>query len=70
MRRVTLVRLGVALALVAFVYVNNTSLLAIAGSGKPVLLAHRGLHQTFSRFGLKSDTCTAARIDPPDSSPS
>jgi glycerophosphoryl diester phosphodiesterase len=65
MRRVALVRLGVALALVAFVYVNNTSLLAIAGSGKPVLLAHRGLHQTFSRFGLKSDTCTAARIDPP-----
>ena len=30
------------------------------------LLAHRGLAQTFPREGLTNDTCTAARIDPPE----
>jgi len=29
------------------------------------LLSHRGVHQTFHRQGLKSDSCTAQRIDPP-----
>lgn len=29
------------------------------------LLAHRGLHQTFSRDGLTDETCTAERIDEP-----
>ncbi|MGE4232639.1 MAG: glycerophosphodiester phosphodiesterase family protein [Bacteriovoracia bacterium] len=29
------------------------------------LIAHRGVHQTFPREGLKNDTCTASRIDPP-----
>ncbi len=29
------------------------------------LLSHRGVHQTFHRQGLKSDTCTAQRIEPP-----
>lgn len=29
------------------------------------LIAHRGVHQTFSRDGLTNDTCTAERIYPP-----
>lgn len=29
------------------------------------LLAHRGVHQTFSRDGIDDQTCTATRIDPP-----
>jgi glycerophosphoryl diester phosphodiesterase len=48
-----------------FVYLNNASWLAPEMSGKPVLLAHRGLAQTFSRDGLTNETCTASRIDPP-----
>jgi glycerophosphoryl diester phosphodiesterase len=37
-----------------------------AGAGRaPVLLAHRGVAQTFPSEGLTNDTCTAARIDPP-----
>ncbi len=29
------------------------------------LLAHRGVHQTFSTVGLDNETCTASRIEPP-----
>lgn len=32
---------------------------------RPLILSHRGVHQTFSFEGLKNDTCTAQRIDPP-----
>jgi glycerophosphoryl diester phosphodiesterase len=51
--------------LVAFVFLNNTTLLAPADTGRPTLLAHRGLAQTFNLDGVKGDTCTASRIDPP-----
>jgi len=64
LRRVLLMLL--ALVLGAFVYLNNTDLLATPAAAKPTLLAHRGLAQTFSHADLKSDTCTAARIDPPE----
>jgi glycerophosphoryl diester phosphodiesterase len=51
--------------LVAFVFVNNTTLLAPADTGRPTLLAHRGLAQTFSPDGVTADTCTASRIHAP-----
>jgi glycerophosphoryl diester phosphodiesterase len=35
------------------------------GDGHIKLLAHRGVHQTFSHAGLQNDTCTAERITPP-----
>ena len=35
------------------------------GDGHIKLLAHRGVHQTFSHADLKNDTCTADRINPP-----
>lgn len=50
----------------AFCFLNNTSLLSTPHAGKPVLLAHRGLHQTFTREGLDRGTCTATRIYPPE----
>lgn len=66
MRRALWIGLALVLAFGAFVYLNNTSLLGAPHVGKPVLLAHRGLHQTFSHVGLKGDTCTAARIFAPE----
>jgi glycerophosphoryl diester phosphodiesterase len=66
MGRARRIGLAVVLAFAAFVYLNNTNLLSAKGSGKATLLAHRGMHQTFSSEGLKADTCTAQRIHPPE----
>ena len=66
MRRAWLIGIAAILALASFIYVNNTSLLAERRPGKPILLAHRGLHQTFHTENLRGDTCTATRIDPPE----
>jgi glycerophosphoryl diester phosphodiesterase len=63
--RVVCMAVAAALMLAAFVYANNASSLAPAMTGKPLVLAHRGLAQTFSREGLTNETCTASRIDPP-----
>lgn len=52
--------------LAACIYLNNTSLLAEKRSGRPVLLAHRGLAQTFSMEGITNETNTARRIYPPE----
>jgi glycerophosphoryl diester phosphodiesterase len=56
----------VVAAFVAFVFLNNTNLFSARQAGRPTLLAHRGLHQTFSHVGLTGDTCTAERIHPPE----
>ncbi len=53
------------LAFAAAVYLNNSSLLAEHRDGKPLLLAHRGIAQRFDETDLKNDTCTAARMLPP-----
>ncbi len=50
---------------VAAIWLWNASWLAPAPAGTPRLIAHRGVHQIFSREGLDNDTCTATRIDPP-----
>ena len=52
--------------LFVFVYVNNTSLFTKERTAKPLLLAHRGLGQTFPMEGIENDTCTASRIDEPE----
>lgn len=54
------------LALFLFIYVNNSSLFASQKDGTPLLLAHRGLGQTFTMEGIESDTCTAERIYEPE----
>jgi glycerophosphoryl diester phosphodiesterase len=45
--------------------VINASWLAAAPTGYVKLLAHRGTMQQFSHKSLKSEDCTATRIEPP-----
>ena len=52
-------------AIVAAIYINNTTLLIRHHGSKPMLLAHRGMAQRFDEHDLKNDTCTAARMLPP-----
>lgn len=52
--------------LIAFIYLNNTSFFAKPRNGEPLLLAHRGLAQTFAMEGIENDTCTAERIYEPE----
>ncbi|WP_301168897.1 glycerophosphodiester phosphodiesterase family protein [Brevibacillus nitrificans] len=58
--------LWIFLILIAFVYVNNSSLFAKPSAREPFLLAHRGMAQTFHMEGITNDTCTAERIYPPE----
>lgn len=54
------------LAAVAAGYLYNAGWrVAPPENGELRLIAHRGVHQTFHRDELASDTCTAERIDPP-----
>ena len=46
-------------------YLANASWLAATPQGRPMLLAHRGVHQTFDRTDLKENSCTATRMRPP-----
>lgn len=48
------------------VYLNNTSLLAPKAETRGLLLAHRGVHQTFTFEGLTNESCTATMIYPPE----
>jgi glycerophosphoryl diester phosphodiesterase len=54
------------LLLSLFIFLNNTSIFAKNREGEPLLLAHRGLGQTFSMEGIQGETCTAERIHPPE----
>lgn len=55
------------LVLAASIYVFNASWrVAPPADPRVALIAHRGVHQTFTREGLESDTCTAERINPPE----
>ena len=62
-------RLGIGLlALVGFIWANNTSVFSKVPPGRPKLLAHKGFHQTFEIQGLRWDSNTAAIIHPPEHS--
>ena len=54
------------LVLFLFIFINNTSLFTKERTGQPLLLAHRGLAQTFPMDGIDADTCTASRIYEPE----
>lgn len=54
------------LVLIIFIFLNNTSLFTKASSDKPLLLAHRGVSQTFTMEGITGETCTAERIYKPE----
>lgn len=47
------------------IYLGNASWFAPAPTGRPRLLAHRGVHVDFERSGLGPHDCTASRIVPP-----
>lgn len=64
-RRVLLIILAGILVLATFAWVNNSSWLHGGRDGRPWLLAHRGLAQTFDFTGITGDTCTARRIHRP-----
>ena len=49
-----------------FTYLNNCAWLGPPAGGRPLLLAHRGLPQTFDLDGVEADTCTARRIHLPE----
>lgn len=61
-RRVFLVA---ALIVVCAVYLANASWLAPAPKGEAQLMAHRGIHQLYSRVGIDKHSCTANRMLPP-----
>jgi glycerophosphoryl diester phosphodiesterase len=46
-------------------YLFNASWLAASPTGRPKIVAHRGVHQTFDRTNLKLSDCTATRMRPP-----
>jgi glycerophosphoryl diester phosphodiesterase len=52
--------------LLVIVYFNNASWLATPSDKGPLLLAHRGLSQTFDLAGITNDTDTSKRIYPPE----
>ena len=61
-------RLG-TIALVLFsllVFWNNTSYLVAPAQSRGTLVAHRGVHQTFTSDGLTNESCTATMIFPPE----
>ena len=49
----------------AVAYIGNASWLAPSVKENREILAHRGLHQTYSPVGVTSETCTASRINQP-----
>ncbi|MEH7251698.1 glycerophosphodiester phosphodiesterase family protein [Neobacillus niacini] len=54
------------LVLSVFIFINNSSFFMKERDGDPLLLAHRGLGQTFSMEGITGETCTAERIHTPE----
>jgi glycerophosphoryl diester phosphodiesterase len=58
----------ILLILGVFMFLNNTSLLTKERNDKPLLLAHRGMAQTFHMEGITGETCTAERIYEPEHS--
>lgn len=49
----------------AVVWAMNTSMFVTPPAGTAKLLAHRGVHQTYSKANVGKDTCTATIIDTP-----
>ena len=53
------------IAILIIVYFNNASWLRPIPDSQLRLLAHRGVHQHYSKDQLSRQDCTATRIDPP-----
>lgn len=61
-------RIIIAVLCLAALWAPNSSYLARKQGRCPLLLAHRGVAQTFSLKGVTATTCTASHIDPPQNS--
>jgi glycerophosphoryl diester phosphodiesterase len=57
-------RLVIPAVVVTVVWLGNSSALVRPFAARPMLLAHRGVHQDYSHEGVHDDTCTANRILP------
>ncbi|WP_288130026.1 glycerophosphodiester phosphodiesterase family protein [Microbulbifer sp.] len=57
--------LGISAFAIA-IYLTNASWLAGTRSGKPTLIADRGVYQTYNRENLGRDDCTAIRVFQPE----
>lgn len=58
--------LGIGIVVIgAGLYLANASWIAPPPSGRPSVIAQRGLHQVYGRDGVDDDTCTARRIPRP-----
>lgn len=66
MKRVLRLSLALVAVSAAVLWALNTSLFSTRPEGRPLLIAHRGLGQTYWREGLNNETCTANRIFPPE----
>ncbi|OQA75814.1 MAG: Glycerophosphoryl diester phosphodiesterase [bacterium ADurb.Bin243] len=58
--------LYIFIGFVIFLFFNNTTIFCGRSGVKPLLLAHRGLAQTFGMEGITNDTDTSKRIFPPE----
>ncbi|WP_312117249.1 glycerophosphodiester phosphodiesterase family protein [Brevibacillus reuszeri] len=58
--------LWILVAFLFFVTFTNSSYFAQKATGSPLLLAHRGMAQTFPMEGITDETCTAEQIYPPE----
>ena len=52
--------------LLLFMVINNTNLFTKQSAQEPLLLAHRGMAQTFEISNVENDTCTAEMIYKPE----
>jgi len=59
------VLLGITAFAIA-IYLTNASWLAEKRPGKPTLISHRGVYQTYNREDLGRDDCTAIRVYQPE----
>ena len=50
---------------IVLLWAGNHSSCGVAPHGRPKLLAHRGVHQSFALERVESETCTACMIRPP-----
>lgn len=67
MKRRTAWVLAIASTIVGGIWIFNASWrVAPPADPQVALIAHRGVHQTFTREGLEGDTCTAERIYTPE----
>lgn len=66
MKRKNKIVILIILCIIIFVIINNCQIVPEQEVGKPELLAHRGLAQTFDISKVKWDTNTAAIIYPPE----